>query len=693
MPGFLLSTEKQEIEPSIYSYNLDKNNEYNTTDRVEISLDIFLSIFFKYRYWLLFWLAIGILSGIIIYKVLPKKYRAEALILCNINDIKDKGGKETITALKNNSDTLLNFITSDFDKNKLIKELKKHKKYTAKYLKHIDSQNLTSFITISVVDGRRRSKKNIIKVKASFPQDNYMPVFLANYFAKMVVNSIIQQLKLISQSEISILNKTLKSKQNQLKKLNKSLMNYIQRPEFIDNTLGESYLVKNIFILEEELQKTIVQKKTIKSEIDVLKKQIGVNDISLEKIQWISANNSIVRKISELKIKRDILLAKYTKQNPKIIQLNYQIKLLEKLIKNNNQQTKKVIIDENKSRLITELALKFAKYKSINLEIEALKTRRENILKRLVSLPLHDRGLKTIMKQREILQDSIKQLLTSIDQKLTFISKLNSVFTIVKKAKAPAVQYYPSKIIYTICPIIVIFIFVFIQLIRYTFGPIIIDEIDTQFKLQKTCAAIIPYFKEKDNILKNIRPIMSKLINSVMMDGDIKIPTILVTSANKKEGKSFIASWFAIIASQLNYKTLVVKIPDTEDNNVYPGRMGLLNFLSQDKNNEWSIIWKTKWKNLYCIPPGELSHKNDTSEQLDRSKLNKLLFFARTHFDLIILDGGCLPQSLETIIFLPYVDKAFVVIASKKDKVKEVRDVFNVIGGNKPIKIILNNVT
>ena len=185
---------------------------------------------------------------------------------------------------------------------------------------------------------------------------------------------------------------------------------------------------------------------------------------------------------------------------------------------------------------------------------------------------------------------------------------------------------------------------------------------------------------------------MVKIITSVKRDSFTN-PVVLVTSPNKNNGKTFISSWFAITSSLLDYKTLCIKIPDPESKDVYSKRRGLINYFNSTSSiDEWNIIWKTKWDNLFYIPPGYTENKdNEISKKLNRNKIEELLSFAKTNFDLIVLDGGSLPYSMETITFIQDIDVILLVIASKRDKVKDVQEILELVDKEK-VRIILNYV-
>jgi len=211
--------------------------------------------------------------------------------------------------------------------------------------------------------------------------------------------------------------------------------------------------------------------------------------------------------------------------------------------------------------------------------------------------------------------------------------------------------------------------------------------------LKTRCIAIVTSFteKHKDRMSRKVGRIMSKVVTG-LKKGSLNSPIVLVTSPNRNDGKTFVASWLAITASLLDYKTLYIKIPDPGSKTVHTEKLGLINYFQSGVSiDELSIIWRTKWDNLFYMPPGYGIERNKIFEMIDRNKVKDLLYFARTHFDLIVLDGGSLPSSMETTIFVHETDVTLLVIASKKDKVEEVQEILDIVG-KENVRIILNYV-
>jgi uncharacterized protein involved in exopolysaccharide biosynthesis len=693
MPGFLLSASDHEISFNDSPDVLDVRRNNNSKDNVEgDELLIFLRIFLQNKRLLIVSILLGLIISYFVYNMLPRKYRAEATILCKLEEIEDKTAKSVLKMLKENTSMITTFLSDleQSDKEIVYANMKKEGLLTAENAKKFNSASLSSLIKCSI-----GQSKNMLVVQASFPEDNKIPAFLANYFAEKMINKIISKIKSIFMADIETLKKALQLKQHQLDKLNTKIVQFIKKPDYIYNTVGENFLATDIYKIDEQLQKVVVQKNSLESEVETLKKQLGISNVSLDNVKWISGDNILVKKISELKAQKNVLLGKYTSDNPKIIQLNYQIQSLERLLNDNGAPgMKKIVVDMSKSQMVTELALKYAKVQSINLEVEYFKKRKEKILKKLAEIPLQDSELKSLLKERNILKDSIKELLTTIDKKQTFLSKLNSNFQIIKRAQIPEAPYFPKKHnVFLIGPLVMFLLTICWQILRFSISPTLVNEFDIGLKLKLRCRAVLPSFKEKNKVLINrkVGRIMSKVVTALKKES-LKNPVILVTSPNKNDGKTFVASWFAITAAMLDYKTLYIKLPDPESLTVHTDKKGLINyFQGEDSLDEWSFIWKTKWTNLFYLPPGHGVDKRTLFEKIDRNRIKDFLYFARAHFDIIVLDGGSLPSSMETTIFIHETDITLLVIASKRDKVEEVQEIIDIVG-KENVRIILNYV-
>ena len=146
------------------------------------------------------------------------------------------------------------------------------------------------------------------------------------------------------------------------------------------------------------------------------------------------------------------------------------------------------------------------------------------------------------------------------------------------------------------------------------------------------------------------------------VDGGFK--TVLITSANASEGKSFVAANLATSFAQANKKVLLI------DCDLRKGRLhkifnianlnGYSNLLTDEIENYKKYIKKTHVKNLSVIPRGDFPP--NPSELLASNKNRDLIFALKTKYDIIIFDGAPCNGVTDSAIMSTLVDETLIVV-------------------------------
>ena len=161
-----------------------------------------------------------------------------------------------------------------------------------------------------------------------------------------------------------------------------------------------------------------------------------------------------------------------------------------------------------------------------------------------------------------------------------------------------------------------------------------------------------------------------------------KIKTILITSPEPGDGKSFISANLALAYTLDDKKVLIIdcdlrrgrqnkifsmkKFPDKGYTNL------ILNYDKKDTNID-KYIGSTKYKNLYLIPNGPTPP--NPIELLSSDNNKNLLKELENKFDIIILDCPPVLGLSDTLVMTKYSDANIVTISSKKTKIEELREV------------------
>ncbi|MBR3414726.1 polysaccharide biosynthesis tyrosine autokinase [Candidatus Saccharibacteria bacterium] len=145
------------------------------------------------------------------------------------------------------------------------------------------------------------------------------------------------------------------------------------------------------------------------------------------------------------------------------------------------------------------------------------------------------------------------------------------------------------------------------------------------------------------------------------VDNDLK--TILVTSSNASEGKSYIASNLAISFVQADKRVLIIDC-DLRKGRVHkifglPNTYGLSNLLADDLNNTYRYIQKTNIKGLDVLTRG--TYPPNPSELLSSKKNAALIDRLKSQYDIIIFDGTPSNGLADSIVMSTLADQVLIV--------------------------------
>jgi len=169
----------------------------------------------------------------------------------------------------------------------------------------------------------------------------------------------------------------------------------------------------------------------------------------------------------------------------------------------------------------------------------------------------------------------------------------------------------------------------------------------------------------KSIVSESIKSLRTNLQFSSVDDG---FKTILVTSANASEGKSFISSNLAASFAQANKKVLLIDC-DLRKGRLHklfklPNLSGFSTLLTDSIDNYKKYINKTHVKNLYVITRGV--YPPNPSELLSSKKCKELIDTLKTKFDIIILDGAPSNGVTDSVILSTLVDETLIVVMDSK---------------------------
>ncbi|MBQ2672495.1 polysaccharide biosynthesis tyrosine autokinase [Candidatus Saccharibacteria bacterium] len=180
-------------------------------------------------------------------------------------------------------------------------------------------------------------------------------------------------------------------------------------------------------------------------------------------------------------------------------------------------------------------------------------------------------------------------------------------------------------------------------------------------KAKRAGSEIIVERAPKALVTENIKSLRTNLqFTSV----DEELNTILVTSTNPGEGKSFVSSNLAASFAQADKKVLIIDC-DLRKGRLHrifgvPNTEGLSNLLASNLRNFVKFIKPTKIPNLDIITCG--TYPPSPSELLASKKNKRLIEVLCDYYDIIIFDGAPIGGLADSVILSSLVDETLIVV-------------------------------
>ncbi len=212
--------------------------------------------------------------------------------------------------------------------------------------------------------------------------------------------------------------------------------------------------------------------------------------------------------------------------------------------------------------------------------------------------------------------------------------------------------------------------------------PVAGTVMKSEVKSKRLGSELIVEKSPKAIVSENIKSLRTNLQFTVI---DKELETILVTSTNASEGKSFISANLAISFAQAGKRVLLVDC-DLRKGRLHrlfgiPNTSGLSNLLTGDLRNVGKYVRATKVKNLDLITCG--TYPPNPSELLASQKNKRLVKVLSDHYDIVIFDGAPVGGLTDSVILASLVDETLLVVKdgnTAKGDLIAARDALNKVG-------------
>jgi polysaccharide biosynthesis transport protein len=183
--------------------------------------------------------------------------------------------------------------------------------------------------------------------------------------------------------------------------------------------------------------------------------------------------------------------------------------------------------------------------------------------------------------------------------------------------------------------------------------------------------------------------------NIVFSGADRQLKTLVVSSANPREGKTTLVMYLGTTMAQSGQRVLIVdtdmRRPRLHTSTGVPGGKGLSNLIVGDEAYE-AAIKSTEVPNLFVLPCGPLPP--NPAEILMSHKFQVVLAELQQRFDRVILDSPPLGAVTDAVVLSKQADGVVLVVRSGKtlrDEVKRSVRSIRAVGGQ-VVGVILNQL-
>jgi len=451
--------------------------------------------------------------------------------------------------------------------------------------------------------------------------------FLNNYLQEYM-NENLAKKNNIAINTINFIDSQLSEISDSLVKSESKLRDYRASNQVTDLTYQGQQALAQLSEVESEISTLKVQEKYYTYILDYFNKNQDIAGLALPSTANVldPIMNSMILELLELNAERSTILSNRAEKSLFLGQIENQIKL-----------QKQTIIENVKNNLnAMELTMNELNYRNRKLSYE------------ISSLPKTELNMVSMQRQFNI-----------TDAMYTFLLQKRSEAAIAMASNIPdyeilePARYITSSIVsprktinYVLAAFIGFFIPSLIILLKLYFNQKITSVNELERIIQEPILNMIyTNYHNTENINtefphSSIAESFRKLRSNVLKKAkNYSSNALMVTSAQPRDGKSFIAFNLATSIAAVGIKTLIIdcdlRKPTLHKKLKSENVLGITNYMNNETSIE-KIINKSDINNLSYINSGPI-HPN-ASELIEAGKLDELLKFVKSHFDFVVID-------------------------------------------------------
>ena len=374
-----------------------------------------------------------------------------------------------------------------------------------------------------------------------------------------------------------------------------------------------------------------VSEYLVNNKEELIPSNLGLADGSI-------SNNTTI--YNELILERNRILRSSSETNPIIVNLNAQINELRKSVMQGliNYQS------------------------SLSISLKDLQQQEALIHSKIIAVPNQERQYRDIQRQQQIIETLYLYLLQKREETSITLAVTLPNAKIIDLADGSDFPIAPKrKIIYLGALLLGLLVPFSIIYLLFLFDSKVHNRKDVLAMVKAPILGGIPWSKSpnknvisennRDSVSESFRLLRTNL-NFMLTNAKDTCKTIFVTSTISGEGKTFVSINLASVLSLTNKKVLLIgadiRKPKLLEYLEIKNEKGLTHFLIDNNMKPHDIIEKVAGFNFDIIHSGIIAP--NPSELLMNGRFEKILDYAKEHYDYVIVDTAPIQAVTDTLL-------------------------------------------
>lgn len=490
---------------------------------------------------------------------------------------------------------------------------------------------------------------------------------------------------------------------NQLATLKEKVQSSEHAVELYRKQKGITQVGNNIGLSQQqllEINSQLIIARTQRAEADARMRQIqrvirkggelgSVSDVlNSHLVQRLKEQESVVqRKYSEMSVE-------FGKKHPRMIQLKAELSDIKKKIKS---EVKKIAT-------------------SLQNELDIARTREASLLSSLkqvqeaTGIGREDEvGLRALEREASANRALFETFLTRFKETTSTQGMDEANARIISAAEVPLEPSFPLKKLLLIISFLAgLFIAIILVFVLEKLNPGLRTPEQIEEHLGMSTLGVIPEFENGQEIydyaLDKPHSTIAESVNSLrvsllLLDPDVQVKSLLVTSSVPAEGKSTLAMLIGRISAQAGQKVVLVdtdfRRPSVETRlGMDTSRRGLTDLLMQHELSVKNVLLTDSKTGMHVLSRGKSGYVNP-SDLFASKRMHEIMDVLKKDYDLVILDSPPVMSVTDSRVLSRLVDKTLFVMRwddTPRKVVKAALQQMRQSGGDNVAGIILQQV-